>query len=134
MYLKCIKKLKKVLELLIRPAVKIIDIAMQPPESENTQPQNTQTVQSGSWYLVSLRSKKREVFLKYLKLAIAQNKLQDLILAVEIPSASVYEDFILLNLSNFKAACTHLQKIENFQSIERKPLNTEQMSRMLGVM
>jgi hypothetical protein len=104
---------------------------MQPPESEKTLLEIRQTVESGNWYLVSLRPKKREVFLTYLKLAITQNKLEDLILAVEIPPASVYEDFLLLNLSNFKAACTHLQKIDHFLSIERKPLNSEQMSRML---
>jgi hypothetical protein len=106
---------------------------MQTPESEKTQPQITQSVNNGNWYLVSVRAKKRDFFLKYLKLAITQNKLQDLIVAIEIPQASVYEDFVLLNLSNFKAARSELQKIENFQSIERQPLNPEQVSRMLGM-
>jgi hypothetical protein len=55
-----------------------------------------------------------------------------LILAVEAPQESVYEDIVLLNLSDFKAAYNQLQKIENFQSIERKPLRSEQVSRMLG--
>lgn len=87
---------------------------------------------SGNWYLISVRAKKRDLFLKYLKMAITQNQLQELILAVEAPQESVYENIVLLNLSNFKAATTHLQKIENFQSIERKPLNIEQVSRMLG--
>ncbi len=87
---------------------------------------------SGNWYLASVRARKRDLFLKYLKMAITQNKLQELILAVEVPEETVYEDIVLLNLSNFKAASTHLQKIENFQSIERKPLNAEQVSRMLG--
>ncbi|BAY95859.1 MULTISPECIES: hypothetical protein [unclassified Tolypothrix] len=91
------------------------------------------TVEHGNWYLVTVRSKKREVFLKYLELSIKQNQLQDLILKIEIPQDSVYEDLVLLNISNFKTASTHLQKIENFQSIERKPLNPEQVTRMLGV-
>ncbi len=55
-----------------------------------------------------------------------------MILAVEAPQESVYEDIVLLNLSDFKAAYNQLQKIENFQSIERKPLRSEQVSRMLG--
>ncbi|KAB8313942.1 chromosome segregation ATPase [Tolypothrix campylonemoides VB511288] len=87
---------------------------------------------SGNWYLVSIRSKKRDLFLKYLKIAIAQNNLQELIVEVKIPQESVYEDIVLLNLSNFKTAYTHLQKIEYFQTIERKPLPSEQVSRMLG--
>lgn len=87
---------------------------------------------SGTWYLVSVRAKKRDLFLRYLKMAIIQNQLQELILAVETPQESVYEDIVLVNLNNFKAAYTHLQKIDNFQSIERKPLKLEQVSRMLG--
>lgn len=87
---------------------------------------------SGNWYLVSVRAKKRDLFLRYLKMAITKNQLQELILAVETPQESDYKDIILLNLSNFKAAYTHLQKIENFQSIERRPLKSEQVSRMLG--
>lgn len=86
-----------------------------------------------NWYLVSVRAKKRELFLKYLRMTIQQNQLQELILAVEIPQEQIYENLVLLNLSNFKAASTHLQKIENFQSIERKPLNIEQVHRMLRV-
>lgn len=40
---------------------------------------------SGNWYLASLRAKKRELFLKYLKMAIKQNQLQELILALKTP-------------------------------------------------
>jgi len=86
----------------------------------------------GNWYLLSVRAKKRDLFLKYLKMAIAQNNIQEVIVDVKTPQESVYEDIILLNLSNFKTAFTHLQKIEYFQSIERKPLQLEQVSRMLG--
>ncbi|NDJ23191.1 chromosome segregation ATPase [Nostoc sp. B(2019)] len=87
---------------------------------------------NGNWYLLSVRAKKRELFLKYLKIAIAQNNLQEVIIDIKTPQESVYEDIILLNLSHFKTACTHLQKIEYFQSIERKPLQLEQVSRMMG--
>ena len=36
---------------------------------------------SGNWYLASVRAKKRELFLKYLKMAIKQNQLPELFLA-----------------------------------------------------
>ncbi|MBE9035165.1 chromosome segregation ATPase [aff. Roholtiella sp. LEGE 12411] len=87
---------------------------------------------NGNWYLLSVRSKKRDLFLKYLKIAISQNNIQELIMDIKTPQESVYEDIVLLNLSTFKTAYTYLQKIEYFQSIERKPLQLEQVSRMLG--
>ena len=86
---------------------------------------------SGDWYLVNIRQKKRDLFLKCLKIAIEKNKLQDLILTVETPKDSVYEDIVLLNLVNFKAARIHIQKIEYCQRIEPKPLPSAQVSRML---
>lgn len=101
------------------------------PPIEPKEPLEAELV-SSNWYLVSVRAKKRDLFLKYLEMAIIQNRLHELILAVEPPQESVYEDMVLLNLSNFQAARTHLQKIENFQSIERKPLKLEQVNQMLG--
>ncbi len=88
---------------------------------------------SSNWYLLTVRAKKREVFLKYLQLAIGQNHLEELILEVKVPKDSVYEDIVLLNLSHFRNAYTYLQKVECFQNIERKPLPLEQVSRMLGI-
>jgi hypothetical protein len=87
---------------------------------------------NGSWYLLSVRSKKRESFLKYLNLAITQNNLQELILEIKIPQDKVYEDIVLLNLSNFNTANSQLQKIDHFQSLQRKPLPLVQVSRMIG--
>jgi hypothetical protein len=86
-----------------------------------------------NWYLVSVRSKKREVFLKYLKLAMTQHQLQDLIIDIKSPQDSVYEDIVLLKISNFKTAYIQLKKIEFFQNIERKPLAQAQVNRMLGM-
>jgi hypothetical protein len=86
-----------------------------------------------NWYLVTVRSKKREVFLKYLNLAIAQNQLQDLVIEVKSPQDAVYQDIVLLKISNFKNAYIQLKKIECFQNIERKPLALGQVHRMLGV-
>lgn len=88
---------------------------------------------TNNWYLVSVRSKKREVFLKYLKLAITQNQLQDLIIDIKSPQDLVYEDIVLLKISNFKTAYIQLKKIECFQNIERKPLAQAQVNRMLGM-
>ncbi|WP_341529490.1 chromosome segregation ATPase [Nostoc sp. UHCC 0302] len=98
---------------------------LQPIDSSAPPPVN------GNWYLLSVRSKKRELFLKYLKLAITQNNLQEVILDVKSPQESVYEDIVLVNLSNFKTAYSYLQKIDCFQNIERKPLQLEQVSRIL---
>ncbi|MBD2388737.1 chromosome segregation ATPase [Cylindrospermum sp. FACHB-282] len=101
------------------PPIQPVETSLQPPVN-------------GNWYLLSVRSKKRELFLKYLELAITQNNLRELILQVEIPPESVYEDIVLVNLSNFKTAYTYLQKVDCFQGIERKPLQLEQVSRMLA--
>ncbi|HLP90705.1 MAG TPA: chromosome segregation ATPase [Nostocaceae cyanobacterium] len=87
---------------------------------------------SNNWYLVNVRSKKRDLFLKYLKISIEQNQLQELILDIKVPSDKIYEDIVLLNLANFRTAYTHLQKVECFQNIERKPLESTQVNRMLG--
>ncbi|UUO14431.1 MULTISPECIES: hypothetical protein [Aphanizomenonaceae] len=94
---------------------------------------NSSEQTTNNWYLVSVRSKKREVFLKYLNLAISQNQLQDLVTEIKSPQDAVYQDIVLLKISNFKTACIQLQKIECFQNIERKPLALPQVNRMLGL-
>ncbi|PSF37841.1 hypothetical protein C7H19_07605 [Aphanothece hegewaldii CCALA 016] len=87
-----------------------------------------------NWYLVSTRPYKREIFLKYLDRAISENKLQELILEVIAPQDKVYQDMVLLQISNLKEARPHLQQIENFQRLEPKPLPIEQIRRMSGEM
>ena len=94
---------------------------------------NSSEQSTNNWYLVSVRSKKREVFLKYLNLAISQNQLQDLVTEIKSPQDAVYQDIVLLKISNFKTACIQLKKIECFQNIERKPLALSQVNRMLGI-
>lgn len=98
-----------------------------------TKDSNSSEQTTNNWYLVGVRSKKREVFLKYLNLAIEQNHLQDLIMEIKSPQDAVYQDIVLLKISNFRTASTQLQKIECFQSIERKPLALPQVNRMLGL-
>lgn len=90
-----------------------------------------QQFNQGSWYLVRVASKRKNSFLKYLEFSMSKNQLQELILEIKLPPAPVYEDIVLLNLSNFKSAYTYLQKIEYFQGIERRPLKPEEVSRML---
>ena len=102
-------------------------------ETHDTENINTRDLSAGeSWYLVRLMSKRRNSFLKQLEITIAKNKLQDLFLETKIPAVSIYEDIILLSLSNRKEAYIYLQNIEYFQRIEPRPLKSEEVSRMMG--
>ncbi|MHC5915595.1 MAG: chromosome partitioning protein ParA [Nostoc sp.] len=123
-------KVKGLLEILSLPVAS----AKSPINVLNTKPiePSLPLVGGGNWYLVNVRSKKRDFFLKCLDIAIKQNNLQKLILKIKIPQDLVYQDMVLLNLSNFRTAYDNLQKIECFQSMERRPLQLEQVSRMLG--
>lgn len=85
-----------------------------------------------NWYLVSTRPYKRDIFLKYLDRAISENKLQEVILEVVAPQDEVYQDMVLVQLSDLKEARPYLQRIENFQRLEPKPLPPEQIRRMSG--
>lgn len=99
----------------------------------NIEPVENQTTNDhqSNWYLLTVRSKKRDVFLKYLYIAISKNNLQELIKEIKIPSDAIYQDILLLNLSNFRNAYSYLKEIESFQNIERKPLQIAQVTRML---
>lgn len=108
-----------------------MDTEKQIPEPQKVNNQDFWTIKEGSWYLVTVRSKKRDIFLKYLDTEIKNSKLEDLILAIETPENAIYEDIILLNLSNFQAASVQLKKIQYFQRIERQPLKLEQVNKML---
>jgi len=125
-------KLKVILEAWKRMPIPDRNDSKDKPETENYNLQQIQLFTQGSWYLVRISSKRRNSFLKHLELVIAKNKLQELILEIRIPQASVYEDIVLLNLSNRKEAYTHLQKIEYFQRVEPRPLKPEEVGRMLG--
>ena len=110
-----------------------MDAEKQIPEAQKVNNQDFWAIKEGNWYLVTVRPKKREVFLKYLDTEIEKSKLQDVILAIETPETSIYEDIILLNLSDFQTASIHLKKIQYFQRIERQPLKLEQVNKILGV-
>ncbi|BAZ07617.1 chromosome segregation ATPase [Calothrix sp. NIES-3974] len=92
---------------------------------------NMEKITSGTWYLVSVKMKKRDIFLKYLDLMIAKNHLEELILGVEKPVDSMYEDNVLVNLSNYHEAVSHLKNIDTFLNIQRKPIPLEAVNRML---
>ncbi|MFP4121762.1 chromosome segregation ATPase [Coleofasciculus sp.] len=115
-----VSKQKGLLVVLELPPVKPIN----PPEEPPSIP--------GNWYLVNVRHKKRDLFLRCLNVVIKQNNLDDLILAVETPDDSVYEDIVLLNLASLKAVRPHIQTIESCQRIEPKPLPQAQVSLMLA--
>lgn len=92
---------------------------------------NMEKITSGTWYLVSVKMKKRDIFLKYLDLMIAKNHLEELIIGVEKPVDSMYEDNVLVNLSNYHEAVSHLKNIDTFLNIQRKPIPLEAVNRML---
>lgn len=85
-----------------------------------------------SWYLVSVRPNKRDLFLKYLNITINNNQLQNLFLEIVAPTDPIYKDMVLLHLEDLKTARSHLQLIEHFQKIEPRPLPPEQISRILS--
>lgn len=91
---------------------------------------NQTSVVSGQWCLVTVRQWKRESFLKYLTNDIASKKLQELILEVIALEESVYDNMVLLRISNYSEARTQLQQIDHFQSIQR--LKPNEVSRMLN--
>ena len=70
------------------------------------------------------------MFIEYLKNDIKQQQLQQLILEIIAPEESVYSNIILLRISSFIEARKILQKIENFQDVQRLKLN--EVSRMLN--
>lgn len=83
---------------------------------------------SGQWCLVTTRQWKRESFLRYLNNDIERNQLQEIILEVIELQEAVYQDMILIRISNLAEAKTHLQQIDYFQSIQRlKPNEAERM-------
>ncbi len=73
----------------------------------------------GQWCLVTVRQWKRESFLRYLKNDIERKQLQEIILEVIELQESVYENMVLLRITNYSEARTNLQQIEHFQSIQR---------------
>jgi hypothetical protein len=83
---------------------------------------------SGQWCLVTVRQWKRETFMKYLNNDIQRKQLQELMLEIIAPEESVYQDMVLIQISNFSEARIYLQQIEHFQSIQRlKPNEVSQM-------
>lgn len=65
---------------------------------------------------------------------VEQEKLQDLILSVEMPKESVYQNLVLIQVSSLKAVRDRLQQMDSAQKIkiDPKPLTPEQVNRMLG--
>lgn len=127
-----LSKLKELFKVLNKLPLKPVEPPKVQTQAKPTKTQPTQEVVTGTWYLVNTRPRKRDLFLKCLKIAIEHNKLQSLILETKVPQNSVYEDIVLLNLSDLKTVHFHLQRIDGFSSLERRPLKPEQFSQMLG--
>ena len=85
---------------------------------------------SQHWCLVTVRQWKRDAFLKYLENDIESKKLQSVFLEVVEPEDAVYENMVLIRISNYSEARSHLQQVENFQNIQR--LKPSEAQRMLG--
>ncbi|MCC0176191.1 hypothetical protein I4641_04270 [Waterburya agarophytonicola K14] len=85
---------------------------------------------SGQWGLVTVRQWKREAFLRYLENDIESKKLQEIFLEIVEPEDPVYENMVLIRISNYAEARGHLKQVENFQDIQR--LKPTEASRMLN--
>lgn len=91
---------------------------------------NQPSVTSGQWCLITVRQWKREAFLKYLANAIDTKKLDELILEVVELEEPVYENMVLLRVSNYGETRTQLAQLEHFQNIQR--LKPNEVSRMMS--
>lgn len=103
---------------------------------QNQQQDNSPNIPiKGTWHLVTLtQASKRELFCKQISHLIKQENLQDLIMRVEMPKESVYQNLVLLQVSSLKTVRDRLQQLDTDQKIkiDPKPLTPEQVSRMLG--
>lgn len=82
------------------------------------------------WCLVTIRQRKRESFLKYLRNDIEKKQLHELILEIVELQDSVYEDMVLIRISNYPEARKELQTIDHFSNIQR--LKLHEAKRMLN--
>ena len=122
------QKIQKILEILLSSQ----STNSTEPElnTENMETTNQVSIISGQWYLVIVRQWKRETFLQYLDSDIQRNHLQEIILEIIAPEESVYRDMILIRISDFAEARSHLQRIDHFQRIQR--LRPNEASQMLN--
>jgi hypothetical protein len=122
------QKLQKILETsLISQSVNNKE---QKSNMENIETTNQIPTVSGQWCLVTVRQWKRESFLRYLNNDIERKQLQNLILEIVALEESVYDNIVLLLISNYSEARTHLQQIDHFQGIQR--LKPNEVSRMIN--
>lgn len=91
---------------------------------------NQSPAASGQWCLVTVRQWKREAFLKYLENDIDSKKLKEVFLEIVEPEDAVYENMVLIRISSYPEARSHLKEVENFQNIQR--LKPDEAKRMLN--
>jgi hypothetical protein len=91
---------------------------------------NQPLANSGQWCLVTARQWKRDAFLRYLANDIETKKLEAIFLEVVEPEDAVYENMVLLRISDYAEARSYLKQMENFQDIQR--IKPDEASRMLN--
>ncbi len=84
-----------------------------------------------NWYLVSTRPHKRDLFLKQLDFAIDKHQLNEVFLDQITPTDVIYKDMLLIQVSDFQSARTHLSQIDHFQKIEPRALSDQQVRQFL---
>ena len=92
--------------------------------------ENASQAIADQWCLVTVKQWKRDSFVKYLNNDIEQKHLQELLLQIIEPEESVYDNMVLLRISNYLEARRVLQQVEHFQSIQR--LKPNEASRMIN--
>lgn len=85
-----------------------------------------------NWFLVYVRSQKRDLFLKHLDFIINKNNINELFSDRFIPTDSMYKDVVLLQITDLKLARTYLRQVEYFSRIEPKALSVNQVNQFLS--
>jgi hypothetical protein len=107
---------------------------------ETIKPQLTRPVEqqikssaASKWYLVTVNSKKRDVFCKRLTHALNTNSSEQTgILQFQPCTNQIYADYVLVEVQKTGTARKTLREMEHFSSIQPRPLTEADVKRMLG--
>lgn len=86
----------------------------------------------GSWYLITVKNRRRDDFIRCLSIDRENGQLCGLIQQYKIPKNNVYQDNILVCFNNFAIANSYLQNIQHFESISRNRVPQIKVERMTG--
>ena len=93
-------------------------------------PVSPERVNPSDWHFVSLKSRKRDLFIKLLKLQIDNSSPKKTGILEFKECNSDFPDHMLIQVLNFKLARQTLQSIEGFADLQRKPLKGTEVKRM----